>query len=130
MGTPALVATAQLVCPFGAAPAVLNVLPVRRVMIEGRPAATVADMQPFLNVAPFGMCMSLSNPAVASATAMALGVLVPMPCTPVTTGPWAPGASKTTIGGVPVATAGNVCACAWGGVIQVVMPGSMTTTVG
>lgn len=130
MGSPALVATAQLVCPFGAAPAVLNVLPANRVMIEGRPAATVADMVPFLNVAPFGMCMSLSNPTVASATAMALGVLVPMPCVPVTTGTWAPGAAKTTIGGLPVATQGNVCTCAYGGVIQVVMAGSLTTMVG
>ena len=47
------------------------------------------DNQPIANIAPFGVCISLANPAVAAATAAAMGVLVPLPCMPVTPAPWA-----------------------------------------
>jgi uncharacterized Zn-binding protein involved in type VI secretion len=117
---------ALLQCSFGMAPASLVPLPTPRVMIEGRPAATIMDFAPMVNVAPFGMCMSLSNPTVAAATSAALGVLTPMPCVPVTT-PWKPGAAKTLIGGKPALTAGSTCNCAWGGIIQLVMPGAVRT---
>ncbi|HXW80261.1 MAG TPA: DUF4280 domain-containing protein, partial [Acidimicrobiales bacterium] len=65
---PPYVASAQMLCSFGLAPAPLNVLPLRRVLIEGKPAATIEDMVPMVNIPPFGMCTSLSNPTVASAT--------------------------------------------------------------
>src|SRR5690242_4837695 len=99
MGAPQVIATAMLQCSFGAAPSTLSVLPAARVMVQGRPAASIADMVPMVNVPPFGMCNSLANPTVAAATSAALGVLTPMPCTPVITGPWAPGAACTLIGG-------------------------------
>lgn len=126
---PPLVTSASMACSFGVAPAVLNVLPVRRVLIEGKPAATIEDMVPMLNIPTFGMCTSLANPTVASATAAALGVLTPMPCVPVTVGPWKPPSATTMIGGTPAVCAGAMCNCAWGGIINVVFPGSVQTLI-
>lgn len=118
--------TAMLTCSFGMAPSTLSPLPVSRVMIEGKPAATILDSAPVVNIPPFGMCSTLSNPTVAAATTAALGVLTPMPCVPVTT-PWAPGAATTMIGGKPALTAGSTCNCSWGGVITISFPGSVRT---
>lgn len=71
--------TAQLMCTMGAAPSVLTVLPVYRVMTSNQPAANIMEHKPMLNVMPFGVCMSPANPMVAEVTAAALGVLTPMP---------------------------------------------------
>lgn len=130
MGGPQIVATATMQCSFGMAPSTLSVLPAARVMVEGRPAAAITDMLPVVNVPPFGMCSSLANPTVAAATAAALGVLTPMPCVPTLTGPWAPGAAQTLIGGKPALTAGSTAICAWGGSINIAMPGSTRTMTG
>ena len=59
------------------------------------------DNKPFVNILPFGMCMSLANPMVAAATAAALGALTPMPCIPVTPAPWVPGSPTVLVGGMP-----------------------------
>ena len=130
MGMPAATSTAMLQCTFGMAPSTLNVLPIKRVMIEGKPAGTIPDIAPGVNLPPFGMCMSPSNPTVAAATAAALGVLTPMPCLPVPVGPWKPGAARTIIGGTPALAAGSICNCSWGGVISITFPGSVRTLVG
>jgi hypothetical protein len=129
MPLPPVVSTATLQCTFGLSPSTLSVLPVSGVMIEGRPAATIADAAPTVNIPPFGMCTSLSNPTVAAATASALGVLTPMPCLPVTTA-WVPGAPQTAIGGRPALTSASKCACAYGGIISVINPGSTRTMAG
>jgi hypothetical protein len=127
MGGPQAISTAVLQCSFGMAPSTLSVLPTARVLVEGRPAAAITDMLPVVNVPPFGMCTSLSNPTVAAATAAALGVLTPMPCVPALTGPWAPGAAQTLIGGKPALTSGAMATCAWGGVVNVGFAGSTRT---
>ncbi|WP_139983188.1 DUF4280 domain-containing protein [Nocardioides litoris] len=124
-----VVTGAMAMCSFGIAPSTLNFLPTSRVMIEGRPVGTIPDIAPGLNVPPFGMCTSLSNPQVAAATTAALGVLTPMPCVPVIAGPWKPGTPRTTAGGKPVLAAGSTCNCAWGGVVSITMPGAMRTQV-
>jgi hypothetical protein len=129
MGVPATAATATLQCSFGLAPSVLSVLPISRVTIEGRPAANIGDALPAANIPPFGMCTTLSNPSVAAATSAALGVLTPMPCIPVTTA-WVPGAAQTLIGGKPGLSSTSKCTCSWGGIIQIVNPGAMRTTIG
>lgn len=129
MGT-ATVTGALAMCSFGVAPSSLNFLPTPKVMIEGRPAGTIADIAPGVNVMPFGMCTSLSNPTVAAATSAALGVLTPMPCVPTIAGPWKPGAMKTTIGGKPALTSGATCNCAFGGVVSMTMTGAVRTTAG
>lgn len=127
MGKPSVVGTAVLTCTFGAAPCSLIPTP-GTVLIEGKPAATIMDQLPS-NVPTFGMCLSLSNPAVAAATAAALGVLTPMACTPIPVAPWMPPAAQTLIGGKPALAAGAQTTCAWGGVLQIGFPGSLRTTV-
>jgi hypothetical protein len=119
---------AMIQCTFGLAPAALSVLPTPRVTIEGRPAATIMDMAPMVNVPGFGMCSSLANPTVAAATSAALGVLTPMPCVPAIVGPWAPGAVRTLIAGMPALTSGSTAMCAYGGVISLIVPGAVRTT--
>lgn len=120
---------AMMACSFGAAPSALVVLPVNRVMAGGLPAATIMDHVPMVNVMPFGMCSSPSNPAVIAATAAALGVPTPMPCVPATVAPWAPGVPTTVIGGMPVLN--NTCklACMWAGIIQFTAPAQVTVQV-
>jgi hypothetical protein len=117
---------AQIMCSFGMAPSALTVLPMNRVMSGGQPAANIQDFQPMVNIAPFGMCTTPSNPQVAAATSAAMGVLTPVPCMPVTT-PWTPGSPTVMIGGQPAVTSSSQCQCTWGGMITVVMPGQVTT---
>ncbi len=117
---------AMLKCSFGLAPSSLVVLPMNRVLIEGQPAANIQDAKPMLNILPFGMCITLSNPTVAAATAAALGVLTPMPCIPVTTA-WLPGTPTTLVGGAPGVNSTCQCICAYGGVINVAFPGAVKT---
>jgi hypothetical protein len=78
---------ATLMCSFGVAPSVLTVLPLNRTLTSNMPAANIMDHIPMVNIMPFGMCITPSNPAVAAATAAAMGVLTPMPCVPVTPAP-------------------------------------------
>ena len=120
--------TAQLLCTFGSAPAVLDV-PEASVLCGGKPAATVQATEPEVNVPSFGMCRSEANPEVAEATADADGVLTPMPCTPETAAPWEPGSPTVLIGGVPALTQTSKCLCAWAGVISVVSAGQTGTVV-
>lgn len=116
-------------CNFGAAPSVLNVLPTNRMTAGGMPPANIMDHKPFVNVASFGMCMSLANPTVAAATAAALGVLTPMPCLPLIPAPWVPGSPTALVAGAPALNAVSTCFCAYAGVIRVVLPGQFTTQV-
>lgn len=126
-----VVATAQLQCSFGAAPSPLTVLPAGPQVMQagGQLIATTMDHKPQVNIAPFGMCSSLANPQVAAATSAAQGVLTPQPCMPMTTAPWAPGASTMTVGGMPVLTDPSTCMCTWGGQISITSPGQQTIQV-
>lgn len=124
-----VVAGATLQCSFGIAPSALNVLPTNRVMFENKPVANVLDNKPMLNIAPFGLCTTLSNPITAAQTAAALGVLTPGTCIPVTAAPWAPGAPSTLIANMPALTDSSVCMCAYGGVIKVVVGQAFRETV-
>ncbi len=60
---------AKLKCSQGMAPPTLAILPVGPASGGEQPAATVMNMQPMVNIAPFGMCQSQANPQVAAATA-------------------------------------------------------------
>ncbi|MDR2356330.1 MAG: DUF4280 domain-containing protein [Clostridiales Family XIII bacterium] len=119
---------AVLQCPFGLAPSVLNVLPVNRT-VTSMPLANIMDNKPFVNIMPFGMCNTPANPAVAAATAAALGVLTPMPCIPATAAPWAPGSPTVLIGGQPALNDAGKCICNWGGVISISFAGQTTIQV-
>ena len=114
-----VVSTAQLTCVAGTAPSVLVVTPENKVMSSNMPAATIMDNIPMKNIMPFGTCNIL--------TASASGV--PTPCVPATAAPWAPGSVTVMIGNKPALN--NTCKliCSIGGVINVVSPGQMTTSV-
>ena len=120
---------AMMQCSFGMTPSSLVVLPVNRVNTDQQPDANIMDYKPMVNIMPFGMCMTPSNPAVAAATSAAMGVLTPVPCMPVTTSPWTPGAETVTIGGAPALDNSSMLMCMWGGMIQFVSPGEFTVTV-
>ncbi|MGN6651741.1 DUF4280 domain-containing protein [Trinickia sp.] len=124
-----VVAGAQLTCSFGAAPSALVVLPEARVLIEGRPAANIMDHEPLVNIPTFGMCTSAANPAVAAATAAAMGVLTPAPCIPQTEAPWVPGAPTVLVGNMPALNNGSVCLCIFGGSVTIGVAGAVRTMV-
>jgi len=120
---------AMMVCTFGVAPSSLVVLPVNRVMTNQVPDANIMDHIPMVNIMPFGMCMSPSNPTVAAATAAALGVLTPMPCIPNTPAPWVAGAPTVLLGNQPTLDNVSQLMCIWGGVITFTYPGEVTVEV-
>ena len=121
-------AGAMLQCSFGVAPSSLNVLPANRVMTS-MPIANIMDNKPMVNIMPFGMCQTMSNPQVAAATAAKLGVFTPAPCVPVTAAPWAPGSPTVLVGNMPALNNSSKCMCNWGGVISITSPGQMTIQV-
>jgi hypothetical protein len=110
---------AMIRCSFGTTPSSLTVLPANRVAIGDQPAANIQDRVPMVNVMPFGMCTTVTNPQVAAATAAALGTLTPQPCIPATNAPWAPGSPAVKSGGQPVLQSNCQLRCQWGGVITV-----------
>lgn len=114
---------ALICCSFGAAPSTLNVLPKNKT-VSSMPLATIMDNIPMVNVLPFGMCSSMANPTVASATAAAMGVLTPMPCVPVLTAPWSPGSPTVLIGNMPALNQSSKLMCTWGGTISITNPGT------
>jgi len=117
--------TAVCMCSFGAAPATLMVSSQQTVQAVSQFAATIMD-----NKFPtFGMCSSIANPTVASATAAALGALTPMPCTPVCPAPWAPGSPTVLICGKPALNNTSKLMCAYAGIIQIQMPIGMTVQI-
>jgi hypothetical protein len=119
---------AMLKCTFGLAPGTLMVLPMNLVL-TAVPDANIMDNKPMMNILPFGMCQSMANPMVAAATAAALGVLVPMPCIPMTVAPWMPGAPTVLVGNMPALNNSSKLMCMWGGVIGINMAGQFTVSV-
>jgi hypothetical protein len=120
---------AQLMCTFGTSPSTLTVLPVNRTSVDNQPEATIQDFVPMVNIMPFGMCTTPSNPQVAAATSAALGVLTPQPCIPATTSPWTPGAPNVVIATIPALDNISTCTCMWGGVITITDPGQQTKQI-
>ncbi|MFC6232110.1 DUF4280 domain-containing protein [Paenibacillus allorhizosphaerae] len=119
---------AMLQCSFGSAPSSLIVLPKNKVT-TATPLANIMDNQPITNISPFGMCSSMANPTVASATAAALGALTPMPCVPNIAAPWVPGSTTVLVANMPALNSSCKLMCNWAGVISVAMPGQMTIQV-
>ncbi|WP_054741119.1 DUF4280 domain-containing protein [Cellulosilyticum ruminicola] len=119
---------AMLQCSFGNVPSNLTILPQNGVMTS-MPLANIMDNIPMTNILPFGMCTSLANPIVASATSAALGVLTPQPCMPVITAPWAPGSPTVLIKNKPALNNISKLMCAYGGVIAINNPGQSTIQI-
>jgi hypothetical protein len=99
------------------------------VFVKFHPSATIMDHISLKNIRPFCLCKSMSNPAVAAATAANKGVLTPMPCIPMTVSPWIPGAPTVTYNDNATLDHTSKLMCAWAGVITVTEPGQTTVTV-
>ncbi len=116
---------AVMQCSQGMAPSSLMPTP-KTVTTSYVMAANILDNIPFVNILPFAMCRSPANPAVAAATAAALGVLTPMPCTPVIPAPWAPGSPTVLLNGAPALNDSSKLMCAFAGVISINFAGQAT----
>ena len=75
--TKLVVQGATLACSMGSSPSKLSVAPTNETYGGSSPAATVQDMKPVTNLAPFGMCKSPITAQVSAATSAAAGVLSP-----------------------------------------------------
>ncbi len=103
---------ATLKCDQGASPSILNVAKTPY-DVDGTTMATIEDYKPNTNVPPFGMCKSPANPAVQANKG------APVPCTPIISAPWAPGASKVTLDGTAALSDDSTCKCQWAGTISI-----------
>lgn len=121
-----VVTGASLMCPFGTTPATLTATSQSTCLGCSKPMATVTDVSAGTNISGFGMCSSMANPQVAAATAAAMGVLTPQPCTMVPMGIWSSG-SSILVGGKPVLTGEGCLMCGMGmGKITITSPGQTT----
>jgi hypothetical protein len=115
---------AVLTCSFGAAPSTFQTMPINHVLVD-MPAANIEDNVSMLNVLPFGVCSSLINPEVITATASAYGVLTPAPCVPMIVAPWIVGKPTILIGNMPALSNDSKLMCAWGGCISISFAGQV-----
>ncbi len=120
-----VVTGATLQCSMGTSPATFYASATTPT--GGGGAGVVTDVSPS-NVPTFGMCQSMANPQVASATAAAQGVLTPQPCQPVLA-PWSPGSARVTVNQVPALDDASQCMCAWGGTVTAADAGQTSVTV-
>lgn len=115
---------AKCMCSFGTVLCSLQVTSQMTNIVEGKALATIQDMKPGVNITGFGMCSSLANPAVASATAAAFGVLTPQPCTMMPVGTWVPTNPQVMISGIPCLTNESTLVCGCGvGNVKIISPG-------
>lgn len=119
---------ATMMCTMGLAPSSLIPTP-KPVVTSNMVAANILDHIPIVNIPPFGACTCPANPAVAAATAAAMGVLTPMPCIPATPAPWVPGAPNVLLCGAPALDNVSKLMCIWGGVISFTVPGQFTHVI-
>jgi hypothetical protein len=117
---------AALQCSFGTTPATFTASSTD-VSVDQATAGAVTDFGAE-NVPTFGMCTSMSNPQVASATSAASGTLTPQPCQHVLS-QWTPGSASVTVDGNPALDDSSTCSCDWGGSISVSSAGQTDVTV-
>ena len=122
---------ATLQCPMAVPPGTTSMIvtSVHRAQAGNQSAANIADFVPITNIPSFGMCMSLKNPQVATATSAAQGVLTPQPCMPVSVAPWSPGSATVTLDNLPALNDTSTCQCIWGAAIRVAYAGQATVMI-
>ncbi len=122
---------ATLQCPMAVPPGTTSMIvtSVHRAQAGNQSAANIADFVPMTNIPSFGMCMSLKNPQVATATSAAQGVLTPQPCVPVIVAPWSPGSATVTLDNLPALNDTSTCQCIWGAAIRVAYAGQATVMI-
>ena len=114
---------ATIMCPYALGTSNLIFGSNMNIKTGGGTILTTNDNIPGGNFTPFPMCTNINNPAVASATNAAMGVLTPAPCAPTISGPWMPEKTNVNIKGSPVLTQNCKLQCGYGGVISIVEPG-------
>jgi len=114
---------ATMQCLWGNTTATLIIFPEKKCVGEKQPMANIMDHKSLVNIMPFGLCSSLSNPAVSSATSAAQGVLTPQPCIPNTLVPWDSGKTDILIKKMPGLTELSQLRCEWCGMITITDPG-------
>lgn len=114
---------ATMRCTLGTATSLLRIPAVGAVTAGGLPVATTADHKAMVNVQPFGVCISPTNPGGGPNRQ-------PPPCVPVIVTPWIPGSPNVRTGNVPILNHTCQCQCQWGGMVSILSPGQQTTTVG
>lgn len=117
---------ALTMCTFGVAPSPLTFLPASMTLAAPGPVGACSACVPFLNVKPYGVCLSLANPITAAQTAAAFGVLTPGACIPVPVGMWIPTAPTVITAMGPILTQESMLMCAYGGQIRMLMPAQFT----
>jgi hypothetical protein len=110
---------ATLKCNFGDSTSKLKIPIKHEIYINDKTQANMMDYIPMANIMPFGMCCSLSNPTVATATSAAGGVLQKMPCIPALSAPWVCCKNDVLIDKFPAVLKSSKLMCAWLGVIKV-----------
>ena len=122
---------ATLQCPMAVPPGTTSMIvtSVHRAQAGNQSAANIADFVPITNIPSFGMCMSLKNPQVATATSAAQGVLTPQPCMPAIVAPWSPGSSTVMLDNLPALNDTSTCQCLWGAAILVAYAGQATVMI-
>ena len=116
-------------CTFGLAPSLYLTFPIHMEITFIMPAATIFDTFPFFNMLPFVMCQSKMNPMVLAVMLASFGAVQVAPCIPMTFFPWTPPISNVLVGGVPTVDNTARAMCLWGGMIQTIFPGQVTTIV-
>lgn len=104
----------QMRCIMSAIPTQFIADPNRTVFIEGAQMGNIMDNK-ISNLRPGMMCQSLANPAVASATAAAMGVLTPQPSMLTPLGPWIMGKFNVLVQGQPALLNTDMLMCSFGG---------------
>lgn len=127
MGLP-VVTGATILCTMGTSTGSFIATNQTTVLAEGKPVGVIMDSAPMTNIAPCGMCTSMANPAVASATSAAMGVLTPQPCVPAPAGPWiCPGTVLAE--NKPILTMDGKLMCSYAGNLSFVNPGQTTVII-
>lgn len=117
--------TSVLHCIFGVTPTPLIVLPDSTVIVDVMLVGNMMQAFPIVNIPTFGLCVTITNPEVATATAAAFGVLIPMPCIPMTE-VWITEDFNELIDFIPAITQSSFVMCDWGGMINVIFSGQIT----
>lgn len=114
---------AKMMCSYGNSPAILTKPNSHGIHLKGKAMLNIGDFVPMINIGSFGLCSSLANPVVASATAANLGILTPMPCVPLTTIPWASGKVDNLVEGMPALLNISTNNCMYCGKINIIDDG-------
>ena len=120
---------ASMMCTFGMAPSSLVVLPTNKVLTNMMPDANIMDHIPMVNIMPFGMCMSPSNPSVGRRHRRGAGCAHSHALHSGNPRAVDSGRDHRPDRQLPGVDNASQLMCTWGGVITFVTPGEFTVMV-